>query len=505
MNFKAKLYKGIKIAVFFTMAAVMIGLSVKVVQRKESLERFEDFKEMGEQADILFLGSSHVMNAVNPVQLYAQYGITSYNMSKSGGMMTESYWTLVNALDYCEPKCVVVDLWALDRNYKYLDVMNGTEAEDVKANSVSLLHNTLDAFPLSKNKIAAINDLILDPEIRKEFYWDFVLYHDRWSQLEKKDFEVLKGKVEKNGLLGGVRITEHDAAIELYQDENSGKCVAEDTVCLQYLYKILDLCEERNIDVVMTFFPLASSYDQDWQAVNTGHRISEERGIPFLDMLSHEEQSVIDYYTDMCDESHVNSNGMRKITAYVGEFLAGTPGLADHREDPSYEAWNRKVIQWQQAEEKLLAGEQNLYQKLGQIQNTKANVLIFMPGGSQALQDPLVRRYIKQLGGSEALEEAAAVTGPYLFLREEDGGAGTVEFAGEVQPEPFSTMLGEVTYLGLKNFGAVYANENTDNNYLDMDKYYLSEIQILIYDEEGTVTEHFVYDSGWDHVQNLVQ
>lgn len=505
MNFRAKLYKGIKIAIFFTLVFLILGVATKVMQRKDSIEKYKNFFEMADQIDVLFLGSSHVMNSINPVQLYAEKGITSYNMSKHGGMLTESYWTLVNALDYVEPKCVVVDLWALDRDYHYLDVMNGFEPKEDTANLVSMLHNNMDMFPLSKNKIVAINDLIKDPEIRKEFYWDFTLYHDRWSRLSQKDFDILEGKVNKNELLGAMRITEHDSKIDLYQPEDIGECVLEDTVCLQYLYKILDLCEERGIQAVLTFLPMASSYEQDWQAVNTGYKIQEERGVPFIDMLPHETQSVIDYYTDMCDDTHVNSNGMRKITSYIGEFLAKNMNLEDHRNDPAYIVWAEKVNLWQQGEIELLFANQNLYQKLGQIQNTSANVVIFMPGGSQALQDILVRRYIKQLTGTTVVDEAATVTGPYLYIRDTtdviNSGVKNIEFAGEVQPDVFSSILGDVTYLGLNNFGAVYVDGDLENNYLDMEKYYLTEMQILILDENGGVIQHFVYDPAWDDMR----
>lgn len=506
MNFGVKLYKGVKIACFFTIVVLLIGTAAKVMQRKDAVEKYDNFFQMADQIDVLFLGSSHVMNAINPVQLYAEKGITSYNMSKSGGMITESYWTLVNALDYCEPECVVVDLWAMDRNYTYLDIQNGTESEGEIKNAISLLHNNLDAFPLSKNKIAAINDLISDKEIRKEFYWDFTLYHDRWSRLSQKDFGVLDGSVyNRNELLGAMRITEHEDEMRLYQAQNAGECVQEDTVCLQYLYKILDLCEERGIQVIMTFLPMGSSHEQDWMAVNTGYKIQKERGIPFIDMLPQKTQSVIDYDTDMCDDTHVNNNGMRKITSYLGEFLANNTELEDHREDAAYKVWNEKVDLWQQGERELLFGEQNLYQKLAQIQNTSANAVIFMPGGSQALQDELVRKFIKQLSGTDVVDNAAAVTGPYLYIRDTtdimNSGIKHIEFAGEIQPQPFDSLLGEVNYLGLNNFGAVYVNEDFENNYLDMEKHYLTEIQILLLDESGNVMQHFVYDPVWENMK----
>lgn len=99
-----KYYNAVKIVLFFIIIFVLVGVAAKITERKDSRKKYQDFMELADQIDVLFLGSSHVLNGINPVQLYSEYGITSYNMGKPGGMVTESYWTLMNALDYCTPK-----------------------------------------------------------------------------------------------------------------------------------------------------------------------------------------------------------------------------------------------------------------------------------------------------------------------------------------------------------------------------------------------------------------
>lgn len=101
---KNKVWEIVKIVFFFLIVcALVFGASV-VCERKDSKKKYNDFFKMSDQVDVLFLGSSHVLNGVNPALLFDEYGITSYNMAMHGGVMSESYWTLINALDYCSPK-----------------------------------------------------------------------------------------------------------------------------------------------------------------------------------------------------------------------------------------------------------------------------------------------------------------------------------------------------------------------------------------------------------------
>lgn len=499
---KKKIYSVVKILIFFVLLFLMIVIAARVTERKDSRDKYEDFMELSDQIDVLFFGSSHVLYGVNPVQLYAEYGITSYNMAKQGGMVTESYWTLMNALDYCSPKCIVIDLWALDRDYHYLDYRNGEKSEEDIRNSVSLLHNNMDVWPISANKVAAINDLIYDSETRKEFIWDFTLYHDRWSTLSEKDFLSTFGMAGNSSLLGASQMVAYYPNPGISQPEDRSEVLPDNTVCVQYLYKLLDECQKRGIQVLLTFMPMATSYEQDWQAVGTAQRIANERNIPFLNLLSSESQNVIDYYTDMCDDTHLNNNGMRKVTSYIGGQLCNLYDIPDHRGDEAYATWNEKVGNWQAAEVDLLLNEEELHIELGQIQNVNASAVIFMKGGSQAIQDPIVRRLIKQLTGTSVVDEAASLTGPYLLIRDASGTSDTAvcnyEFGGASQPDPFATILGNTTYIGTSDFGAIYVNEDYENNFLNMEEHYDDDVQILILGQEGEVLGHLFYDPVWN-------
>ena len=169
----------LKVLAFACVASLCVYGATVVLRDKDSEYKYADFFDRADQIDVLFIGSSHVINAINPVVLYGEQGITSYNMGGHGSIMQSTYWELIEALQYCNPKCVVVDTYMLQKDYKYLDEMNEDYSDEDRASSIAQLHLNMDCWPLDKLKVAAVNDLIKDEEIRKQFYEPFYVYHHR--------------------------------------------------------------------------------------------------------------------------------------------------------------------------------------------------------------------------------------------------------------------------------------------------------------------------------------
>ncbi|MBQ9611672.1 MAG: hypothetical protein IJV14_03650 [Lachnospiraceae bacterium] len=544
----------LKVIIFWLLAAAMILAAGRVTEKKDSRQKYNGFTANADKIDVLFLGSSHMLYAVNPVQLYQEYGITAYNMGRHGCMTTESYWMLVNALDYCQPKCVVVDLWALDRNYHYDDVMDGKQSEADLRNNISLLHEMTDFLPgFSLNKVRMIRDLIKDPQTRQEFYWNFMLYHSRWDHLIRDDYLPVEEQEGTNRYLGAGSWHEMSLNESAYHYDVYDEKLPEQTVCTEYLHRIIALCRSRNIGVILTFMPMAEYYEQDIQAVNTAADIAAAEGIPFINMLyagesdevlaalppgdeanaagtdndvagsSHDslEQSgpcrnlivrpahIVDLHTDLTDGSHLNSFGMRKVTAYIGKFLNENYGAAkileDHRGEPGYEAFERCLQRWQSDWISRLTWEEDLYMELGEIEMLGATAVVYIPGGSPALYDPQVVRLLKQISGTDLPETAAEQGGPYLLLQDysRDYGEGRkwFELAGPAVIEHFDSIFGDTMYIGQQNFGALYQEGDLENNILDMEEHYYDDVQILILGQGGEIMARLYYNVGWTNAE----
>ena len=168
-NRKKAIFFILKAVVLLAIAAIVMQTVFKVVQRKESYEKYADFFDVADQIDVLYLGSSHVINGVDPVQIFEQFGYTGYNMGGHGSVIPASYWELMLALEYCDPKVVFVDAYMLEKNYHFIDIMDGNASADDLNTSVEQLHLNMDCWPYSDVKKAAIEDLIYDKDLHQDF------------------------------------------------------------------------------------------------------------------------------------------------------------------------------------------------------------------------------------------------------------------------------------------------------------------------------------------------
>ena len=480
-------------------ASLIVAAFSGLTERKDSAKKYRDFLDNAKEVDVFFLGSSHILNAVDPAQLYYETGITSYNFGKHGGMLPESYWTFKLASQYVKPKCVVVDIWSLDRDYKYVDIMSG-EDDDTR-NTMSLLHTNLDVWPLSKTKINAINDLLSNWKTRMEYYFKFSLYHGRWSSLGKEDFAGDKnGLNDDTYLLGAEARREIFINHNMYEPDDKSGIVDDNCISAVYLRKIIEECQSQGIDVLLTFMPMGGLHYQDYQAVNYGKALSDEYGIEFVNLIDKDSQSVIDFLSDMSDDSHVNEFGMSKITSYLGQRLSEYENLQDHRNTEGYEMFDEAVNLWRQKRESNLLSQKDLYMTLGYLEMMDKNFVMYLRGDSNALSDEYIRHQIAKISGTDRIEEAKDLGGPYILIKEKDPSSGEAylyEAASENQEENIPVIQGNAEYIGLKNYGALYYNGDYDNNLFDMDENYHMDVQLFIIGDDGETEADKYFEVGW--------
>ena len=122
--------------------------------------------------DVILAGPSHMEYGIQPAQLFGEYGIASCNIATTAQSIPTTYHLLKEMIARHDPEVVVLDLFYLFHPEKL--------AFDTR------LHEAIDFFPLSKNKIEAVQDLA--SENHREFYIPFIYYHNRWKELTREDY-----------------------------------------------------------------------------------------------------------------------------------------------------------------------------------------------------------------------------------------------------------------------------------------------------------------------------
>lgn len=357
--------------IVIALIAVCLTAISNLVERKDSKIKYRDFFRQSKTLDVLFLGSSHAIDSIYPMELWHDYGIASYNMGGHGNRMPTNYVVLREALNYSSPKLVVIDCFNISSDRMYSD-------------SIEQAHLSLDAFPLTYGKVQGIHELIQDRNLEKEFLWDFVTYHNRWDSLTRNDF-VPDYSVEK-----GAEMNVNVAAPNAVSPLSPNIKFEENTNGTAYLEKIIELCQENRIEVLLTYLPFPSSASDQAEA-NRVNDIAQKYDVKYINFL--ELDDVVNYETDCLDEaSHLNPSGGRKITDYLGTYIQNNYEIEFRTCD-----WSSDYAKYTAYKLSLLQGENNLRNYLMLLYDKNLSYDIKINATCEVMDDPLIQKLLYNL------------------------------------------------------------------------------------------------------------
>lgn len=397
----------------------------RVFREKDETGKNIAFVEDGETYDVFWMGTSH-MSRIQPVEVWKEYGITSYNLYNTGSGMNRNLATLEMALTYATPKVVVLDTdqWWREKEFE-------EEPGD--------FHRTFDIFPLSRQKIRSINKITDDPEARKELVFDFYRYHDRYGELTKEDFLE-----QKDTCLGAhlhFKSTPQKEPARIGIEELPEEMDEEERAEQEVIRTIIEMCQERGISIMLTCIPFAAADESTQRRQHAIYQIAQEYNIPFYNFLDYD--SVIDYECDLEDPGHLNVIGAAKVTGILAEIIQKGYGLEDHRKDPETAArWEQRVRVYEENLNRVACDPEVVGGK-------EALVMLNMPqyGGEVYLKNsvtgmlgvPGVQKLLESAAGRElpVMRKAAEKNLDYLLVSYP--GTGTLQ---EYSGQEIESMLG---------------------------------------------------------------
>ncbi len=298
--------------------------------------------------DVVFLGSSHVHCGINTAKLFEDYGIAGYDLSSAEQSLWVSYHYLKEICKYQKPKVVVLDFFsaaAFMEDYKY---------------HYEFLSDSLYGMRLSANKLqlmaAAFDN---KQELWNMYFPSFFGYHDRYNNLDKKDFDEAFGK-DLSSYKGFVphfhNVEMTDPVIE------TDECKPPLQKSEKYLDKIIEYTKQNDMKLYITMVPyvLNQEQQQGMKQEETARYNWLEKYVDELNqngddhvcfdyVFKHPDDIGIDYISgrDISDgNSHLNYNGSIRYSAYLGNTLRNLYGselLPDHRGDSVYDSYLRHI------------------------------------------------------------------------------------------------------------------------------------------------------------------
>ena len=317
--------KQILLFLLFVILLIYITYCAKVLfQPKESYYKYKDFFREKEEYDVLFFGSSHTENFFNPMVLWKKYGITSYNFGNSEEPISVTYWTIRNAIHIKKPKVIVVDLFMYNRELESREYFN------------EKVHYSLDYFPMTREKISAIYNLSNNKEEFVDKIFTLSTYHSRWKNLNDDRMAI---DYFVNGFLSyGHPVTMGVESFEANEitDKKSNEINQED---IDYINKIIELCNEESISLIFTSTPYVCSPSEQMD-INYLSDVISESGVQFVNY--NKKNDVIDYDVDLYNIGHVNATGAKKVTESIGSILSEKYLDSISHDESTTNCWDEK-------------------------------------------------------------------------------------------------------------------------------------------------------------------
>lgn len=421
MRKRAKgLFWGCMAAVFF---AAGIRFVTNLTDPGYAYSKNREFVENSDVYDVLFFGNSHMANAVFPLELWDDYGMASYNLAGFGLRMPSVYWVVRHALSESEPELVVLDC-------------HNVGAEE-KTGRKEMLHAQMDHLPLSFDKIRMICDLVEGPGDRLEFVWNFAAYHDRWWDLDQADFER-EVNIQKGAEIAVDVVTPDEMA------ERPVETVDVDSVGMEYLRRIVEECQSRDTEILLTYLPFPASEDE-WAEALYVERIAREYRVPYVNFL---DLQVVDLEVDCSDtNSHLNGSGGRKVTDYIGQYIHAHYEIADHRGDGAYADWDAAYRRYTDYKLGIMEQLETLDKYLMMLADPAFDCCIYVDGDAGIWQqNEIYMSLIDNIAGgkTEKLGQAVSQGDPYFLVVESVGGGVNESVNGNTLQ--IETSFGMVRY-----------------------------------------------------------
>ncbi len=273
--------------------------------------------------DVVFLGSSHIHCDVNTALLWDDYGIAGFDYSAAEQPIWITYYYLKEFCKYQDPELVVIDLYSIAR---FGDGFNEFWMPD-----------NVYGMNFSLNKAQLMFDACDQEQINK-YFPSFAGYHNRYAELEDKDYELLDISEEDLAEFKGYT-PYYDLTIGLSPCLGVTDKTPIPKKSKEYLQKIIDYTKEHEIELMLIVNPYPSTVE-DEKIYNSIEEMARDNGVDYVNMNKFTDVMGLNTQEHYNDDSHLNFQGSCVFSSYLGSYIKDNYVIEDHRGKEEYETWD---------------------------------------------------------------------------------------------------------------------------------------------------------------------
>ncbi len=264
------------------------------------ISKYEILTEEKDTVDSIFVGDSLIYSAFSPMEVWNNYGFTTFACANSAQLLEDAYNYLEIANDTQHPKVMFLETNVIFRNpknkvwyYDYKNIMSSLYIINYHNNWKKFMFNFLNN-DTKFSKVNVYKGFKYINKTQSAKYRDYMKYSEKVTEIPKSNLDMFD--------------------------------------------KIVKYCNQNNIKLVLVSTPnmKAWSYSKHARILN----LKDEYGLDFID-LNIDNPLGIDWKTETRDKgNHLNYYGAVKVSNFIGEYLKTNNLVKDHRNDKKYESWN---------------------------------------------------------------------------------------------------------------------------------------------------------------------
>lgn len=263
--------------------------------------------------DIMNIGDSLSLSAFNPMELWRDFGYTSFNIGADGLRMAESYYSIKNACRKQNPKVLLIESLYL---FRY----------SLKDDSIMLLSQPI------------------------YYRVPFLKYHNIWKSLVERPNVMVyhRGYTVNENVWPYVGPADYmDLPLE---DKNQNMTVS--AFNRAWFRRIKDYCDDQNIRIII--YSSISPMNYNRERIGNIEQFAKEEGVDYVDLNEHNGEIGINWEEDTNDAGdHTNYFGSRKVTGFLGNYIASNCAQTDHRGDAAYSDWDEELAEFDKLVEEM--------------------------------------------------------------------------------------------------------------------------------------------------------
>lgn len=252
--------------------------------------------------DVLVLGDSESYSSIIPMQIWKDKGFTSYVCGTSAQNLAYTQTLLNRSLKTQSPKVVILETNAI---FRKINIENAALEKITNYFSVFRYHNHWKSMDWSKLGSKT---------------------HFTWTD----DYKGYRYNVDINPSQKKEHMKPNKGMAEIH------------SINKRYVKEIKEICDENNVRFILWSTP--STVNWNYKRHNAIQALAEELNCEYVDLNLENDTIQINWDKDTRDKGdHLNYTGAVKVTQFLSEYLEEMDILKDHREDETYDKWDKSL------------------------------------------------------------------------------------------------------------------------------------------------------------------